>query len=105
MSPFLINLALNFLFGSKGKEVIDLAQRLILAAENAGGSGEEKFRAVMTALSQYAQEHGLLANFPQPLREAIFRLVIEALVFLLSKQGLINTHKRAYYEQPTFPWA
>lgn len=102
MNSFLLKMALNLLFGSYAKEFVDLAQRLILAAEETGGTGEEKARAVLEALSQWAQEKGLLSNFPPKLREAIFRLAIEILVFLLSRQGLINKHKQAYYQQETF---
>lgn len=102
MNTFLLKMALNLLFGAYAKEFVDLAQRLILAAEQSGGTGEDKARSVLEALSKWAQEKGVLVNFPPALREAIFRLAIEVFVFILSRQGLINAHKQAYYQQETF---
>ncbi len=102
MNTFLLKTALNFLFGAHAKEFVDLAQRLIVAAEQSGGSGEEKARAVLNALVDWAKEKGLLSGFPPPLREAILRLAIEVLVFLLSREGVINAHKRAYYMRESF---
>lgn len=104
MNPFLIDLILKSLLGAQANEFIALAQRLILEAEATGESGEEKARRVLTALAEWAAQRGLLTQFPPNLREAILRLAVEVMVFFLSRQGLINGHKRDFYEQKAFPW-
>lgn len=88
-----MKLALGMLFPGAGNEILKLVERLIFEAESTGQSGPEKLRYVLNLLLSWAESKGFMGNLPQAVREAIFRLMVEAVLWLLEKAGRINQQR------------